>query len=281
MSTYAVDGTPLDDPSRRWLLERDSKIPAGASRRTAELDLPFHDGTIAIRQGWDTGQVSVSVAVLADGPRGGYADWGVIDQRLSTLRRVLADARELSWTPGNDIPSRVVSVVSSTVASPSRIGPGAAKIAATLTVAPFWREVGEPRESTSVLLGLPLTLDALAGTSGDSQDAIFAISGSFSTARVVGLDGSAVLLNQPVPEGRVLLVDVAGWRAWTVGLSDLLSASSSSGWPTTGSPYRLEFPPQGRLRIGPLAGRTPVLQTSGTNIGPYSFVAVKSGRWFL
>lgn len=141
MPTYAVDGVPLDDPAGRWMIERATKIPAAGNQRVELLDLPDRDGVVGVQRGMGTGQVGLSLALIAD-------DAGVLDDSRQALLSALRAPKTLTWMPGGGR-TRVADVIQSVIAEPSKVGSAAAIVSAALTVSPFWRE-GGPLVSPSI-----------------------------------------------------------------------------------------------------------------------------------
>lgn len=274
-STYEIDGVGLDDARHRWRLEKDTRLPAGASWRVATIDLPQRDGVIPVRQGADVGQVGLSVAVL----RGG-ADNAELDRRVSVIHAVMTGARQLTWLPTSG-GARVVNVVEAVMADPIERGPAGVQVQGVLTVDPFWREVDSVTTTSPVVpptSGAPLRLTELAG-SAPVADAIIRIRGPLSSMWIEADDGTGVRLGESVDAGAYLYVDVGSWRAYT---------SSSPDFPADGVFYPLDYPPGGRLRMGQARSGAdpmdmcPVLRMGGTGIvGGQTTIAVRGSRWWM
>lgn len=272
VGTYSIDGILLDDPARRWLLEKATVLPAGANRRVTLVELPSIDGGVPVTQGMGYGTVTVSVAVLPTALLS-------LDALLSAVRGVLANAKVLSRRDslGVELSTDVVQVV---IAEPVLRG-SAATISAVLTTQPFWRAATVLTTTAKTLTTGANTpsFPEFSGCTGKLADAIIRMRGPFTSLQVTSpVDGSGFIAAQTLTSAQYLFIRLADFRAWI--------STSATDWDGAGTALLLDYPAAGRLQLWPSSAADPLsrpvsLKVALTGAGANTGIVLQGRRHFL
>ena len=265
---FFVDGTALDDVSKRWFIDSGTVLPASAQREVAQLRLARRDGVVHKRLSWGLGSVTVSVVVPGVAAFGSVPT-SPVGTRVRAVQAILARATEIRV---EDDLVRTVEVVDVQVSEPARLGSGAWRVEAQFQTQPFWRAEGLVT-SPNVLVPAtgPAVLAQWAGTTGDVVDGIVRLRGPFTRREVRALDGSGVDVLGTVSSAQYGFVDLATFRAWRGG---------SGQWSPSTVSLGLDYPPAGPLRLSPSAEGL-VLDIAGDGFDATTSVAVRGHRYYL
>ena len=167
-----IDGADLDDSGRRWFLDFSALLPAVATRDVAKLRLPSRSGVTVRKLSWGEGSIKLSVNVP---PQRAFGDLPTlpVEERTQQLQALLARASLVTVVV--DGKSLSTSVTDVNISDPSRMGPSAWRVEATLTLQPFWREAATL--TSPVMSPGSVVFAQWAGSTGDVQDGVLRVKG--------------------------------------------------------------------------------------------------------
>lgn len=265
---FFVDGTALDDVSKRWFIDSGTVLPASAQREVAQLRLARRDGVVHKRLSWGLGSVTVSVVVP---PVAGFGTvpTSPVGTRVRAVQAILARAQVIRV---EDDLVRTVEVVDVQVSEPARLGSGAWRVEAQFETQPFWRGsavVTSP--NTLVSEPGPVTFTGWADTTGDLVDGVVRVRGPFSRREIRAKDGSGVIIPASVTASQYVFIDVRSFTAWR---------GAASAWEPTATAIALDYPPAGPLRLYP-TGPGVELHVDGDGFNADSSVSLRAHRFYL
>src|SRR5690606_8705749 len=95
-TTYRIDDTPLDDPGRRWFLERDNPFQTTPAVRSASVSVPARDGIVPQHnEHYGSGLLALRVIVTDHDRFGTPRGWSQVEENLQHLIGVTSDRTRL------------------------------------------------------------------------------------------------------------------------------------------------------------------------------------------
>ena len=266
-----IDGADLDDSGRRWFLDFSALLPAVATRDVAKLRLPSRSGVTVRKLSWGEGSIKLSINVP---PQRAFGDLPTlpVEERTQQLQALLARASLVTVVV--DGKSLSTSVTDVNISDPSRMGPSAWRVEATLTVQPFWREAATL--TSPVMSPGSVVFAQWAGSTGDVQDGVLRVKGPLTRCSITGRGG--VSFERALTAAQYVYVDVASFRAWY--------STSASAWTPTATAVLLDYPASGPLVLEPSAAGIALsvegdgIVTSGTD-AQRTGITLRSGRYWL
>lgn len=274
---YALDGMPLDDPGRRWVLNSKTGLRIVPGRAQTGVQLPGRDGVQpSLGSRFDPGALLISLTLRGKTHAEVMSNLEIMHGVLGQRRKLLP----LTHTYGNgQVREALVEVLSAT--DHEMPFTEFVRLAVQCSVpGSFWRDLATTDTRLPVAASATAAeVTGLAGSTAPVQDALLRIKGGWATVSVEDVvTGDKVTVTTPAAASEYVIIDTAAWTArkvttdtWSGGTNVITSVVSNRG-----SGPMLGMEPDfatgaGRIRI----------RATGTNITGTPEVVVRAKRAFL